>query len=371
MPTYKYQTKSGELWYAKLNYIDPITQKSTQKVKRGFKTQREAKRYESQFMANLEKTTDDPTVGPKAPFPAVYADYRRHIECVELAPDTIITKTNMINRYILPYFNKYAIGEISEDVLREWKADMLSRTNNHGNPLSQTYLRSIQNQLNAILNYAVKKRYINVSPMLDLKKLGSKYAEEKEIWTPEEFDRFADAAMKRPETYYLYLIYFWCGLRRGEGLSLTVGDIHFEENGVNFISVLKSTNSRKVVGDTKNKSSVRQICIPDFLANELREYIATLYDPQPADKLFDITTKTMYDNFYAACKEAGVKRIRIHDLRHSYASLLINSRRYSSTDIAHQLGHSSANITLRTYSHMFEPTKLDVAKTLENIKKGV
>ena len=69
-------------------------------------------------------------------------------------------------------------------------------------------MHSIQAQLNAILNYAVKKGYIQVSPMLDLKNLGSKYANEHEIWTPEEFDKFAFATMDRPKTYCLFLIYF-------------------------------------------------------------------------------------------------------------------------------------------------------------------
>lgn len=370
MPAYKYNTKGGVMWLAKINYIDTLTGKSTQKIKRGFTTKREAIKYENEFKVDLEKNRVNHEIGPQSSFTEVYEAYSRHIRCKELRPDTVETKTSMINHYILPFFEKYNIGEVDEEVITDWKDYMLSHTTRQGNPLSDTYLHSIQAQLNAILNYAVKKRYIQVSPMLDLKNLGSKYADEHEIWTPEEFDKFATAAMDRPKTYYLFLIYFWCGLRRGEGLGLTVGDVCFEEDGFCYIKVKKSLNRKGQVGKTKNAESIRRLYLPNFLTEELHEYIDMLYDSEPTDKLFDISVKTLYDDFNAACKAAGVKKIRIHDLRHSYASMLINSKRYSSTDVAHQLGHSSANITMRTYAHMLEPTKMDVANTLENIKKG-
>lgn len=371
MPTYKYSTKSGSMWCAKINYIDPITKASTQKIKRGFKTQREAKAFEADFKHGLKSTGLNPSISSKASFVEVYAAYQRHVECKELSPDTVETKTSMINRYILPFFERYTIGEVNEGVITDWKQYMRGFTTKRGNAFSDTYLHSIQAQLNAILNYAVKRGYIQVSPMLDLKNLGSKYAEEHEVWTPEEFDKFAAAAMDRPKTYYLFLIYFWCGLRRGEGLGLTVGDVIFEADGFCYIKVLKSMNRNRKVGSTKTAESVRRLYLPNFLTDELREYIATLYDPQPTDKLFDVSVTTLYDDFNAACKAAGVKKIRIHDLRHSYASMLINSKRYSSTDIAKQLGHASATTTLRTYAHMMEPTKIDVANTLDSIKKGV
>ena len=370
MPAHKYQTKKGTMWYAKINYVDPVTKKSTQKVKRGFATKREAKDYETDFLAQIKKEGFDSSISPKAPFLEVYKAYQRHVECLELRADTIETKTNMIGHYILPYFEKYTIGQVDEVVLTEWKNYVRSCTTKQGKPLSKTYMHSIQAQLNAILNYAVKKGYIQVSPMLDLKNLGSKYANEHEIWTPEEFDKFAFAAMERPKTYCLFLIYFWCGLRRGEALGLFISDVVFEDDGFCYIKVKKSMNRRQVLGDTKNDESVRRLYLPEFLADELRDYIGTLYDPQPTDRLFDVSVKTLYDDFNAACKAAGLKRIRIHDLRHSYASMLINSKRYSSTDIAHQLGHSSSNITMRTYAHMLEPTKLSIAQTLDDIKKG-
>ena len=208
MPAYKYNTKGGVMWLAKINYIDTLTGKSTQKIKRGFTTKREAIKYENEFKVDLEKNRVSHEIGPQSSFTEVYEAYSRHIRCKELRPDTVETKTSMINHYILPFFEKYTIGEVDEEVITDWKDYMLSHTTRQGHPLSDTYLHSIQAQLNAILNYAVKKRYIQVSPMLDLKNLGSKYADEHEIWMPEEFDKFATAAMYRPKHTICFLYIF-------------------------------------------------------------------------------------------------------------------------------------------------------------------
>lgn len=370
MPAHKYKTKKGTMWYAKINYVDPVTQKSTQKVKRGFATQREAKAYEAEFRAEIQKNGFNPLINPKASFLSVYEAYQRHIVCKELREDTIETKTSIINHYILPFFEKYTIGEVDENVVTEWKNYMLTCTTKQGKPLSDTYLCSIHNQLDAILNYAVKKGYIAISPMIDIKHLGSKFAEEHEIWTPEEFDKFAEAAMDRPQTYYLFLLMFWCGLRRGEALGLRCCDLVFDDDRFSYIKVRKSRNAKGKLGRVKTDDSYRILYLPNFLTEELREYVSTLYDPKPLDLLFNISTKTLYNDFEAACKVTGLKSIHPHGLRHSNASLLIDTNRLSSTSVSKWLGHSDANVTLKVYAHMLDPTRLSIAQILDDIKKG-
>ena len=370
MPAHKYQTTKGIMWYASINYIDPVTKKSARKVKRGFATKREAKDYETDFLAQIKKEGFDSSINPKAPFLEVYKAYQRHITCKELREDTIETKTSIINHYILPFFGKYTIGEVDENVLTDWKNYMLACTTKQGTPLSDIYLRSIQNQLDAILNYAVKKGYIAVSPMIDLKHLGSKYAEEYEIWTPEEFEKFAFAAMERPRTYLIFELLFWLGLRRGEALALSFGSVVFEDDGFSYIKVRKSRNARGRLGEVKTTESYRILYLPDFLEEELREYVSTLYDPQPSDLLFNVSTKTLYSDFNAACKAAGVKRIRPHDMRHSFASLIDRTNKFSTTDLSKALGHSSSSTTMRTYLHSCSSAKRAMAKVLDDIKKG-
>lgn len=371
MPVYQYtiKTQKAPLWRVATTYVDPFTKQSKQLSKRGFTTRREAKEFETAFMSNLSKGVA--AVSPRARFTDVYEAYCHHIKGKELSPDTIETKDSIIKHYILPYFSSLSMDEITEHVCMEWKAHMLKQKSKSGRPFSDTYLRTIQNQLNAILNYAVKRGYISVSPMLDVKKLGSKRAPEKQTWTVEEFMRFGKEAMDRPATYYLFQLYFWCGLRRGEGLGLYVSDVHFKQhpNDQSYICISKSKNSKNVVGKTKTPKSNRILVLPDFLADELREYIDSLYDPRPNDLLFNVSTHAVYRDFYTAQNAAGLKKIRVHDLRHSYTSMLINSQLFSTTDISSSLGHSSVAITQSTYSHMLEPTKALVAAALDNIRK--
>lgn len=410
MPAYKYQTKHGTRWCAKINYIDPTTRKPAQKMLRGFMKQKEAKAAETSFkqrmadelesiqnaatqdisnnaetslestlvQVSITETTDvltemnsnsQTTIGPKMSFADFFDVYLKHIDGKELRDDTVDGKLSVINKHILPFFKDIPIGALNEDIVRKWQLEMLKKTNKFGQPLSGTYLRSIQNQLNAILNYAVSRRCLAISPMLDLKKLGNKEAEERPTWTPEQFARFCDAARENPETYYLFLLYFWCGLRRGEGLALTFADFIYNEHGNSYIKIKKSRNARNVIGRTKNDSSVRTVFLPEFLAEELKEYVDGFYSKHTNDLLFDVSTHTLYDDFAKACQKAGLDKIHIHDLRHSHVSLLIDSKKYSPTDIARQIGHTSAIITLRTYSHMLEPTRQDMANTLDAIRK--
>ncbi len=295
---------------------------------------------------------------------------------MELREDTIDTKTSMINKYILPYFGDMLVKDIDEIVIKKWKDWMRAQRTKEGNPFSQTYLRSIHNQLCAIFNYAVKRNYIEVSPLIDTKKLGKKHAEEMQVWTPEEFNRFDIQSMEHPETYCLYQLYFWCGLRRGEGLSLKLSNLHLKEAGQSFITVTNSRNARNITGDVKTTGSKRIVPIPDFLAENLREHIAGLYNPKPEDNLFNIRIKTVYTNFHSATEAAGLKKICLHDLRHSFATMLIcsasNSGHYfSPADVAKYLGHATATTTLRTYAHSYASTRTILANTLDTLKKEV
>ena len=147
------------MWYAKINYIDPVTKKSTQKVKRGFATQREAKQYEIDFRAEIQKNGFNPLINPKASFLDVYAAYQRHVECKELRADTIETKENMIYHYILPYFEKYTIGEIDENVLKKCKLLYINYPNNPtGAVANRQFFKEVINRLSlrkSVLKFSI------------------------------------------------------------------------------------------------------------------------------------------------------------------------------------------------------------------------
>lgn len=363
MPVYKYQTKQkGSMWYVKTNYIDPDTGTSKQACKRGFKTKKEALEYERTLLQNASKTpVEASTRASELTFEDVYTQYKEAVNNRKLKADTMITKESIMRLHILEYFKTYPIKSVSTDVIKQWQNSFVEKN------FTPTYLRTIQAQLNAVLNYAVKKHYIEYSPMVDIASMGTTHAPEKQIWSIEEYKTFSEAIKKlNTNAYLLCELCYWLGLRRGEALAITPDDIVYNAKQ-SYLVVSKSCNAKGIVSSTKTPSSNRTIAIPKQIEDEIKDEIKKHYDIQPTDRIITISMTELHRVITNACKISGVKQIRIHDMRHSYASILINCGQYSTTDIARSMGHSSAKTTLRTYAHMLEDTKNDIADTIEKL----
>ena len=104
--------------------------------------------------------------------------------------------------------------------------------------------------------------------------------------------------------------------------------------------------------------------MPDFLCEEMQDYFGMLYDVGKNDRIFNISKHYLGREMERGSKAAGVKRIRIHDLRHSHISLLIDMG-FSAVAIADRVGHESIDITFR-YAHMFPSRQVDMAQRLNN-----
>lgn len=119
----------------------------------------------------------------------------------------------------------------------------------------------------------------------------------------------------------------------------------------------------------KTEKSNRKIDLPEFLCDEMQEYFDSLYKLDDNSRIFEVTKSYLHHEMNRGSKATGVKRIRLHDLRHSNCALLINLG-YSPTQIAERLGHESITITER-YSHLYPSVQKDMAKRLDDLfKKG-
>lgn len=117
------------------------------------------------------------------------------------------------------------------------------------------------------------------------------------------------------------------------------------------------------------KIPINEITIPQTLANCLKEYMDKCYEIQPDDRLFPYTKSFLNHEMLRGCKKSGVKKIRVHDLRHSHASLLIEMG-CQPLLIADRLGHEKIQTTLNTYSHLYPNKQAEVAAQLENVMNG-
>lgn len=193
--------------------------------------------------------------------------------------------------------------------------------------------------------------------------MGKKKNREMLFWTKEEYLKFADAMMDKPMSYYAFEMLYWTGIREGELLALTSADFDFEKRTVTINKSFQHLNGRDIITSPKTEKSNRTIQLPKFLCDEIQDYLKMLYDVGLEDRVFPITKSYLHREMDRGAKEAGVKRIHIHDIRHSHVSLLIDMG-FSATAIADRVGHESIDITYN-YAHLFPSKQAEMADKLD------
>ena len=125
---------------------------------------------------------------------------------------------------------------------------------------------------------------------------------------------------------------------------------------------------RDVITDPKTPKSIRTVKLPNFLAETIRDYLSKHPKIGSGDRMFPVSKSQLSRVMKRGSEKAGVKRIRIHDLRHSHVSLLIDMG-FSAVAIADRMGHESSDITFR-YAHLFPNIQNDMANGLDNERGG-
>ena len=330
-----------------------------QSTKRGFQTKRDALAWEREF---LNKTQADLSMTFASFVDTYTVDMKNRIK-----ENTWHTKEHIIRTKILPYFGKRKISDIQPRDIIAWQNEMIKGRDKNGKKYSPVYLKTLHNQLSAIFNHAVKFYGLKENPAAKVGNMGKARSREMLFWTQEEYQKFAFAIMDKPVSYYAFEMLYWCGIREGELLALTAGDFDFERGTVTINKSYQRIDGRDVITEPKTPKSNRVIKMPDFLIEEIKEYLAKIYGLQKNDRVFNITKNYLHREMTRGADAAGVKRIRIHDLRHSHISLLIEMG-YSAVAIADRVGHESINITYN-YAHLFPSTQTDMADKLNNLRK--
>ena len=287
-----------------------------QTQKRGFATKREAQAWEHEAMLK-QGAKLDMTFGS---FFEVYeADKKQRVK-----ESTWESKSHVIRTKILPYFENRKIAEIEAKDVIAWQNELMAYRDEKGKPYSADYLRTIHAQLTAIFNHAVNFYNLSYNPARRAGTIGSEAVKEMDFWTKEEYLKFSEAMMDKPRSYYAFEMLYWCGIREGELLALTPADFDFEAGTVKISKSYQRLHGEDVITTPKTKKSNRTIKMPNFLCDEMRDYLGMLYGVKKKDRIFTVTKSYLHHEMDRGAKEAEVKRIRIHDLRHSHISLLID-----------------------------------------------
>ena len=341
--------KTGK-WLIQYRYTD-WQGKRRKSTKRGFATKREAEEWLRNFL-----------ITQKADFDMKFADFWK-MYCADmetrLREHTMRTKKYIVELKILPYFGNKRVNDITAADIRQWQNELIKMG------YSPTYLKTINNQLSAIFNYAIRYYDLKSNPCAKAGSMGKSKAEEMDFWTGEEFRKFIDSVMNKRLSYMAFMTLYRTGMRMGELLALNPKDIDLEKRTISITKSYQRLGKKDVITPPKTPKSKRVITIPEFLAADIKDYMDSLYDLQENDRLFPITKYYLEHEMQRGIKESGVKRIRVHDLRHSHASMLIELG-FSPLEIANRLGHEKVETTLNTYAHLYPNKQTKLAERLDS-----
>ena len=341
--------KTGK-WLIQYRYTD-WQGKRRKSTKRGFATKREAEEWLRNFL-----------ITQKADFDMKFEDFWKMYYAdmeTRLREHTMRTKKYIVELKILPYFGNKRVNDITAADIRQWQNELIKMG------YSPTYLKTINNQLSAIFNYAIRYYDLKSNPCAKAGSMGKSKAEEMDFWTGEEFRKFIDSVMNKRLSYMAFMTLYWTGMRLGELLALNPKDVDLEKRTISITKSYQRLGKKDVITPPKTPKSKRVITVPEFLAADIKDYIDSLYELRENDRLFPITKYYLEHEMQRGIKESDVKRIRVHDLRHSHASMLIELG-FSPLEIANRLGHEKVETTLNTYSHLYPNKQTKLAERLDS-----
>lgn len=350
MPAYK--DEKSNTWYCKF-YRSALDGTRKQTTKRGFPTKKAAQQWERETKAadNADMNVTMET------FVNMYFEDKKG----ELKDRTIKNKRYMMDVHIIPYLGKKKMNEIKPSDIIQWQNLIREKG------FSETYLRMIQNQLTALFTHASTIYSLASNPCKKVKKMGKSDADELNFWTKEEYDQFISTVDESDRYFVMFEILFWTGCREGELLALTKNDIDFDNNQIHITKTYFRSGGKDIITAPKTDCSVRVIDIPEFLKEEIEDYIGRLYKYPDDARIFPIVAEALQHKLKRHIVKANVKTIRVHDLRHSHVAYLIHQG-VPPLVIKERLGHKDIGITLNTYGHLYPNEQKKLAEMLNKQK---
>ncbi len=357
MPIYKMEgKKDGKQKYrVRINYKDVYG--ADKQIDRVVYGSEEAKDLEQKLRTEIKETPPESRLTVRQLFDEYIKAKKYEVR------ETSLEKTKQIlENHVLPTFEKTKLSQLNLINLQKWKEGIEEKE------LSFTMRKNIFSEFRTMLNYAVKFGHMPQNPLPRIGNFKDAYETKKSIdyYTAEEFLTFIKQAQIAAESegfyewnYYVFFnIAFYTGLRKGEIHALKWSDI--EDN---VLHVRRSIAQKLKGGDRetppKNKSSFRSLQIPLPLKNILDEnkerykgVDGFTEDWRICGGITCLRDTTINNRNAQYAKAAEIKAIRIHDFRHSHASLLANEG-INIQEIARRLGHSKIEITWNTYSHLY------------------
>lgn len=344
-----YKEKETKKWSAQWFEVNILGQK-VKRRKRGFDSKKEALEYERKKKLGSKRSMNMPL----SEFMEVYFEDKAN----ELKERTKKNKRYMLMQNVIPYFGECRMNEINASQIVQWQNEMEKKG------YSESYLRMLQNQLTSLFTHAYRIYDLEVNPCRKVRRMGKSNVRSLNFWTVQEYKQFLSTIEPGSRHYVMFEILFWTGCRVGEMLALTLNDIDFDTHQMNISKTYYRTGEKDVITSPKTEQSVRTIELPEFLCEEIRDYAKRMYGLERDERLFPVVQEAVQHKLKYNVEKSGVKKIRVHDLRHSHVAYLID-KGVDPMLIKERLGHTDIKITLNTYGHLYPNRNRTIANMLD------
>lgn len=342
MPAYKDTERNT--WFVKFRKKDPVTGKNRQILRRGFATRREALDFERRTL--MQDAVSETTF---AQLTGMYFDYRGNREHVREHAE------QRLRDYVS--FNNAPVVKLTKKDLMAWYLQLAEED------LKPSTKNVLLGYVKGIFKYGADF-YDLPNPARGLKRFKEPKRADFNVWTPEEFERFLNCVEGEHYKHYFVFLY-WTGCRKAEAAGLQFADLDGRRIHIHRQMTVRG------FAELKTAASDRWLILPDAVMSAIQPVLNAPHKQD--DFLFGgetpLTCTPVYHRFANAIKASGVKPIRIHDFRHSFASNAIASGA-NIVAISRYLGHADINTTLRVYSHLMEHTEEDLIDRINKMSEN-
>lgn len=365
----KYLTKDGETRYMLQAYlgVDPFTGKQRRTTRRGFKTQKEAKKAERELLLSVEENgfTDHSS---KPTFKEV-ADLWLESYETTVKPTTYQNTRKYLNILIKDYFSDIRIESISVSMMQQIVLKLSKRYTAYSLYLSV---------VNRVFKFAMSLGIVQANPVdRIIRPKQQPPKSEKIALTKEELNQFLTLAKEhaRPVLYAAWHTLAYTGLRKGELLGLEWSDIDLDNKVISVQHNLVMVNGKYRIQSPKTRKSIRKITIDDITASVLKSWkleqkkLFFKNGVKNSNIVFSGSSGEYLDKSHFRVslkkflKRYDLPAITVHGLRHTHASLLFEAGVEPKT-ISDRLGHANIQTTLDMYTHLNDNQRSDVADRL-------
>ena len=290
-----YREKDTKKWTAQWFETNVMGEKKKRR-KRGFETKREALEFERSKKLSNERSMDMKL----SDFIEIYFSDKQN----DLKDRTIKNKRYMMQQHIVPYFGNQMMSEIKASQIIQWQNEIQKKG------YSDSYLRMIQNQLTSLFTHAAKIYDLPVNPCKKVKRMGNSDSRSLNFWTLDEYKQFIQTMEPGTRYYLMFEMLFWTGCRIGELLAITKADINFEKNQLSINKTYYRTGMQDIITEPKTKQSFRTIEIPEFLKEEIKEFVDGHYGMPDTERLFPVVQEAVQHSLNVSLDNSVTAMIR-------------------------------------------------------------